>query len=215
MIMLVLMCSSCSLAIHRGDKLFADVSTNNKKFDAIIVPGVPLKNGSWDSVMKARVLWSVYLYQHHYTKNIIYSGSSVYTPFYEAKVMGLYAMKLGVPAEHIFYDTLAKHSTENVYYSYKLAKHLHFKSLALATDPFQSVMLNSFTKRRFASFIQHIPVKFDLIRSMNVASIDIDSKLAFNPSFQSIMSDETLINRLKGTLGRQIDYGPTKQLPPL
>lgn len=211
----IILLSSCSLAIHRGDKLFAHVLNNQKQFDAIIVPGVPLKNGSWDSVMKARVLWSVYLYQHHFTKNIIYSGSSVYTPFYEAKVMGLYAMKLGIPAEHIFYDTLAKHSTENVYFSYKLAQQLRFKSIALATDPFQSALLNRFTKKRFKSFIQHIPVKFDLIKNMNSTVISINSMLAFNPSFESIMENETFVQRLKGTLGRQIYYGPDKQLGPL
>jgi hypothetical protein len=165
--------------------------------------------------MKARVLWSVYLYKNKYTKNIIYSGSAVYTPFYEALSMGLYAQKLGVPAQHIFYDTLAKHSTENIYYSYKVAKENGFKTIALATDPFQSVMLGSFTKKRFSSPIQHIPIQFDLIRLLNDAPIEIDSMLAFKQGFQSIIEKEVFTTRLKGTLGRQIDYGPDKCLAPL
>ena len=88
-----------------------------KAFDAVIVPGIHFKNGAWDSVMKARVLWSYILYKNGYTKNIIYSGGAVYSPYKEAIIMGLYAQKLGVPKEHIFYDTNARHSTENVYYS--------------------------------------------------------------------------------------------------
>ena len=115
-------------------------------FDAVIIPGIPYNGLGWDSVMKARVLWSWILYKNGYAKNIIYSGGAVYTHYKEALIMGLYAQKLGIPKEHIFYDTLAKHSTENVYYSYLLAKRLGFKTLALGTDPFQSFMLRGFTR---------------------------------------------------------------------
>ena len=93
-----------------------------KPLDAIIVPGVPFSGGNWDSVMKARVTWSCFLYKNGYTRNIIYSGSAVYTPYFEGIIMGLYAEQLGVPKEHIFCETEARHSTENVYYSYLLAK---------------------------------------------------------------------------------------------
>ncbi len=211
----LLFLSSCSLAIRRSNRLFTEVHEKKMTFDAVIVPGVPLKNGTWDSTMKARVLWSVYLYKNNFTKNIIYSGAAVYTPFYEALSMGLYAQQLGVPAQHIFYDTLARHSTENVYYSYKVAKKNGFKSIALATDPFQSVLLGSFTKKRFSSPIQHIPIQFDIIRQMNDVSIEIDSMLAFRPGFHSILKKESFSTRLKGTLGRQIDYGPENRLAPL
>ncbi len=207
--------SSCSLAIHPSERMFREVNDKRMIFDAIIVPGIPLKNGHWDSTMKARVLWSVYLYKNHYTKNIIFSGAAVYTHFYESIVMGLYAQKLGVPKEHIFYDTLAKHSTENIYYSYMVAKQLGFKTLALATDPFQSFLLKGFTKKRFASPIQHIPIQFKIIKKINDIQIDIDSMKAFKPDFNSILNKEPFAKRLKGTLGRQIDYGPEKRLPPL
>ena len=82
---------------------------------AIIVPGIPFNNGNWDSVMKGRVLWSYVLYKNGYTKNVIYSGSAVYSPYFEAVIMGLYAEQLGIPREHIFCETKARHSTENVY----------------------------------------------------------------------------------------------------
>jgi uncharacterized SAM-binding protein YcdF (DUF218 family) len=207
--------SSCSLAIQRGSRLYKEVLDKKVVYDAIIVPGVPFKNGQWDSVMKARVLWSVYLYQNKLCKNIIYSGSAVYTPFYEAIIMGLYAKQLGVPSEHIFYDTIAQHSTENIYFSYKLAQLNKFKTIAFATDPFQSALLKSFTRKRFSSPIQHIPVQFDIIKQINDKNIQIDSMLAFKNSFVSILEKEKFRARIKGTLGRQIYYGPDKQLRPL
>jgi hypothetical protein len=206
---------SCSLALKRADRIYAEVQQIPKTYDAIIVPGVPLKNGAWDSTMKARVLWSVYLYRAGMTQNIIYSGSAVYTPYYEAVAMGQYAQALGVPAQHIFYDTLARHSTENVYYSYLLAKQLGFKELALATDPFQSIMLKTFTRKRFATHIQHIPVVFERLNELNAANPLIDPTVAFRPGFRSIVETESLSYRLRGTLGRQIDLGPDRKLGPL
>lgn len=203
---------SCSLALKRAENLYSSVRTEKTTYDAIIVPGVPLQQGMWDSVMKARVLWAVYLYKEKMTKNIIFSGAAVYTPYYEAVAMGLYAQKLGVPADRIYYDTLAKHSTENVYYSYLMAKKLGFKKLALATDPFQSVMLGSYTKRRFRSHIQHIPVIFDIIKSMDHSQLSIDYQLAYKPGFISIVDQESLGRRLMGTMGKQVYYGPDKRL---
>lgn len=209
---ILLVLNSCSLALKRANNLYANYQQNPTTFDAIIVPGVPLINGQWDSTMKARVLWSVYLYKHHITKNIIYSGGAIYTPYYEAKVMGLYAQQLGVPAEHIYFDTLAKHSTENVYYSYKLAKLIGFKNLALATDPFQSVLLQSFTRKRFASTIQHVPVIFDSIKSMNPLNPIINYQIAYKKDFKSIIESESKMHRFRGTIGRQINFGPDKKL---
>ncbi|MEZ5046037.1 MAG: YdcF family protein [Chitinophagaceae bacterium] len=181
-------------------------------YDAIIVPGIPFRNGRWDTVMKARVLWSVYLYKNHFTKNIIYSGSAVYTPFYESIIMGLYAQKLGVPAQHIFYDTLAKHSTENIYYSYLIAQKNGFKNIALATDPFQNALIQFYTRKKFASTIDHIPVLFDSIKTMSPIEISIDSSLAYRKHFQSIKAKESFIYRFWGTMGRQVDYGTKNRL---
>ena len=207
--------SSCSLAIKRATRLNNEVKSQHYHCDAIIVPGVPLKGGIWDSTMKARVMWSVYLYKQKSTRNIIYSGAAVYTPFYEAIAMGLYAQKMGVPKEHIFYDTLARHSTENVFYSYKLAQQLGFKSIALATDPFQSVILKAFTRRRFMSNIQHIPVDFSVLPTMQHTDPFIDSMTAYKPNFTSIIHEENIMTRLMGTFGKQIDFGPDDMLGPL
>lgn len=175
-------------------------------FDAIIVPGVPFNGQSWDSVMKARVLWSYILYKNGYTKNIIYSGGAVYTPWYEARIMGLYAQALGIPAKHIFYDTAAQHSTENVYYSYLIARQQGFKSIALATDPFQSFMLHGFTRRRFGTPVYHLPFVVDSLAAYNSARPVIQPAPAKAKNWTSIKDEQGFVERFKGTLGRTIDW---------
>lgn len=201
---------------RRGPQKALTNAAKMKAFDAVIVPGIPFKNGSWDSVMKARVLWSYVLYKNGYTKNIIYSGAAVYSPYKEALVMGLYAQQLGIPKEHIFYDTLAKHSTENVYYSYLVAKQQGFKSLALATDPFQSFMLRGFTRRRFATPIYHIPFVIDSLKAYSGLNPSINPQSAKVEDFLSITEKQGVMRRFRGTIGKDIDWGQHNgQLDPL
>lgn len=176
-------------------------------FDAVIIPGVPFNGENWDTVMKARVLWSYILYKNGYARNIIYSGSAVYTPYYEAKIMGLYGQALGIPAKNMFYDTLAKHSTENVYYSYLLAKQLGFKSVALATDPFQSFMLHGFTRRRFGSPIYHLPFVVDSLAAYNSARPVINPSSARVKGWTSIKDQQSFVKRFRGTMGKTINWG--------
>ena len=175
-------------------------------FDAVIVPGIPFNGKSWDSVMKARVLWSYILYKNGYVKNVIYSGAAVYTPYIEARVMGLYGKALGIPAAHIFYDTQAHHSTENVYYSYLLAKEQGFKTLLLGTDPFQSFMLKGFTRKRFGSPIYHVPFMVDSLAAYNNAAPVIDASVARVKAWESIVDKQTMLSRMKGTLGKSIPW---------
>jgi hypothetical protein len=180
--------------------------TKDKPFDAIIVPGIPFRNGNWDTVMKARVIWAWILYKNGMTKNVIFSGAAVYSPYKEAVVMGLYAQELGIPKEHIFYETRARHSTENVYYSYLLAKEQGFKSLALATDPFQSFLLKGFLRRRFATPIYRLPFVVDSLAAYNSVSPHIDPQTAHVENFVSITSSESFVKRSRGTMGRDIDW---------
>ncbi|MCD6063698.1 MAG: hypothetical protein K0R82_1609 [Flavipsychrobacter sp.] len=139
-------------------------------------------------------------------RNVIYSGGAVYSPYKEAVIMGLYGRKLGIPKDHIFYDTLAKHSTENVYYSYLLAKQLGFKSIALATDPFQSFMLRGYTRRRFATPIYHIPFVNDSIAAYRHNNPRINPRSARVDSFQSITQKQSFFRRFRGTIGKDIDW---------
>jgi len=182
-----------------------------KPFDAIIVPGYPYNGVCWDSVMKARVLWAWILYKSGFTRNIIFSGGAVYTPYKESVVMGLFAQQLGVPQEHIFYDTMARHSTENVFYSYLIAKKLGFKSLALATNSSQSFLLRSFMHKRFATPIYHLPFIIDSLSIYNSANPRINAVTAKSTTWtSSIKEQESFGKRIGGMLGRGIDWTPYK-----
>lgn len=172
----------------------------------IIVPGVPFNGGRWDTVMKGRVLWATYLYRKGYTKNIIFSGGAVYSPYYESKIMALYGAALGIPEKNIFVDTIAEHSTENVYFSYQLAKKNGFKKIALATDPFQSANLMGFTKRRFKLPIDHIPFVEDSLRVLKDLNPEIDPESAKVKDFKSILTTQSKFQRFKGTLGKNIRF---------
>jgi uncharacterized SAM-binding protein YcdF (DUF218 family) len=172
-------------------------------YDAIIVPGVPFDGEHWSRTMQARVHWSVYLYKKGYAKNIIYSGSAVYTKYEEAKIMALYAEQLGVPKHHIFLDPRAEHSTENVYYSYRVAKAQGFSKLALATDPFQSRSLRKFIKK-FDFPIKSVPIVFDTLKILDVHEPKIDPTPAIRANFVSIVERESKMKRLRGTFGQNI-----------
>ena len=156
--------------------------------------------------MKGRVYWAKYLYDRGIAKNIMFSGSAVYTPYYEAIIMGLYATALGVPAGHVFYETKAEHSVENIYYSYKKAKALGFNKIALASDPFQTKSLSRFTRKRISPDIVMLPMITDTLKMLEPSMTDpvIDVDRAFNKDFISIKKREGFIKRLKGTMGRNI-----------
>ncbi len=207
------------ISVVRGPKqAYNNVQKHNVVFDAIIVPGIPLQNGQWDSVMKARVIWAYVLYKNGVTKNIIFSGNAVYQPYYESKVMGLYAQALGVPEEHIFYDTQARHSTENAYYSYLVAKENGFKVLALASDPLQSALLRKFTKVRFGTQIYHMPFVMDSVKKYSNFNPDINPEPARRPDFSVSLSEEQSgFRRFYGTMGGDINWKQykNKKLPPL
>ena len=119
--------TSCSYSKHKTQELFSEAK--HQIYDVIIVPGVPFENNNWSDAMKNRVYWSKYLYDHGIAKNIIYTGSAVYSPYYEAEIMALYGEALGIQKHNIFTETKAEHSTENVYYSYKKAKKIGFKKV--------------------------------------------------------------------------------------
>jgi len=202
--------ASCSFSDKISKQYLDDALT--KTYDVIVVPGVPFKEAGWDSVMKERVYWSKWLFDKGIAKNIIYSGSSVYTPYYEGEIMAMYAVAIGIPDEHVFTETKAEHSVENLYYSWLLSKKLGFKSIALATDPFQSKQLKRFARKRIGEEVGIIPFVIDTLRSLHPIMINpvIDYQKAYNKDFVSIMKRQSFWKRLKGTLGRNIDYDADK-----
>lgn len=177
-------------------------------YDAIIVPGVPFKDGTWSKVMKMRVHWAVHLYKTGMAKNIVFSGSSVYSPYIEARIMALYAQELGVEKAHIFTEERAEHSSENLYYSYRLAKDNGLEKIALATDPFQGSFLRGFARKIKLDSIGFLPVVFKKLEEIDLVTPEIDPSWAYVEDFISIVERETMAVRFRGTMGKFIEFAP-------
>ncbi|MBX2973819.1 MAG: YdcF family protein [Flavobacteriales bacterium] len=180
-----------------------------RPYDAVIVPGVPFVNGSWDRIMRARLMWSIHLYRQGVVKNIICSGSAVYSPYVEGGIMRLYAIALGVPPEHVFVEPKAEHSTENLYYGWRLARSMRFERIAIATDPFQSKMLKKFNRRmhrRTGANVDLIPIVFDTLGTLDHTDPVIDPSPAFVEDFTALPDRESFWKRFRGTLGKNIDW---------
>ena len=198
--------NACSFSEKTTKKYLKNAVT--EKYDVIAVPGVPFNESGWDSTMKARVYWSKYLYDRGIAKNVMYSGSSVASPYYEGQIMALYAVAIGIPQDHVFYEIKAEHSTENMYYSYLKSKKLGFTKIALATDPFQAKQLKRFVKIKIGKEAGNIPIVFDTLRSMQPLMINpqIDYKQAFNSDYVPLKTRQSFWKRFKGTRGKNIDY---------
>jgi len=201
---LIFLCS-CALFQPSAQKLNKRALLAHKQYDAVIVPGVPFIEPQWDMTMQMRVLWAVHLYKRGYTKKIIMSGSSVYSPYVEGEIMKLYAIKLGVPQDDIIVEGKAQHSTENVWYSYKLGKSLGYETIALATDPFQTRMTYRFGKRRIKS-LKYLPVIFDTLKTLPHETPLIDYKPLKLDTFTSIIETQSFWYRFRGTMGKHIDF---------
>jgi uncharacterized SAM-binding protein YcdF (DUF218 family) len=187
---------------HYAKKTYAQAK-KEKPFDVIIVPGAPYLYGSVSNVIKMRLYWAKQLYDSGYTKNIIFSGSSVYTPYVEGIVMKIMADSLGIPSDHTFSETCAEHSTENIYYSWKMAKEMGFTKIGLATDPYQAGMLRNFTKK-YCPDIKPIPIIFGTMEIGNKTLPKIDSTAAYVENFVSITKRESFWQRLRGTRGKRV-----------
>lgn len=184
--------SSCYYSPRAAKKLY-EKAVIQKPFDIVVVPGVPFANGQWDFVMRGRILWAKHLYDNGIAKNIMFSGSAVYSPYVEAEIMKLYAVALGIPAANIFTETKAEHSTENIYYSFHKSKNLGFQKIALASDPFQSKMLRKFVRKKVSPEIAIIPFLSEVLAPMDTfkSHPKIDEKSAFRSGFVSIINRES------------------------
>ncbi|WP_158233390.1 YdcF family protein [Reichenbachiella sp. 5M10] len=203
-LLLLLPLSSCLISQDNCKELLVEAEAQT--FDVVVVPGIPYKDGSWDMLMQGRVYWSKYLYDRGIAKHIMYSGSSVYSPYYEAKIMALYAAKIGIPDSVIFTEIRAEHSTENIYYSYKKAKNLGFESVALATDPFQAKMLRRFINKKVDTSIALIPFVYDTLSQVHQDSVIlINDSSAYNPTYVSLVKRESQWKRMMGTRGKNIN----------
>lgn len=202
---IVLCMSSCLLFQPSAAKLSKRALAKHKTYDAVIVPGVPFIGPNWDMTMQMRVTWGVHLYKRGSAKKLIMSGAAVYSPYVEAEIMRLYAISLGVPEEDILVESKAQHSTENIWYSYKLAKSKGYEHIALSTDPFQTRMTYRFGKRRLKD-LQYLPVLFDTLKTLEKTYPPIKYEAYKIDSFKPITETQSFWYRLRGTMGKHIDF---------
>jgi uncharacterized SAM-binding protein YcdF (DUF218 family) len=180
-----------------------------KPYDVIIVPGCPTDSFYFD-LFKQRLYWANYLYKNNYAKHIIFSGSAVYTPYFESKLMRLYALDLGIHDKDISVDTQAEHTTENLYYSYRLAERLGFKNVAFATQSAQASSMKRFVKK-YKFDIDMLPVVDDSIRNVSHRFDQLDVSSAIKKDFVSIEERENMLTRLSGTRGRVVKKALRKE----
>lgn len=194
--------SSCSALLSPEKKYEAVIQ--RAPFDAVIVPGFPHENNKWSMVTKCRVYWAVYLYKKGIAKNIIFSGSAVYTPYVESEIMALYAEKMGIPKNHIFLETKAEHSSENLYYSYILAKENGFNSVAVASDAVQCGFLKRFKRKFKLHDVQFIPIVYEDLKLKEYPDPKINQQEAYVKNFVSLKDRESFFMRYRCTHGYKV-----------
>ncbi|MBL7932898.1 MAG: YdcF family protein [Bacteroidia bacterium] len=180
--------------------------TAHKQYDAIIVPGIQFVEPAWDRVLQLRLIWAKHLYDRGLTKYIITSGAAVYTPYVESQIMAEYLVAMGVPRDRIITEERAEHSTENLWYGYKLAKKRGFTAIAVCTDPFQAKALWRFAKVRTHKEVKFLPAIFDTLRTLPHDTPVVNYAPLKVKDFVPITLKYSRFQRLKGTAGRNIDY---------
>lgn len=128
----------CSCSLNNAATKSYKRAIKHAPYDVVIVPGFPYKYNTKDSVLlNMRLYWAKELYDKGITKNIIFSGAAVHTPYNEGIIMKIMADALGIPKEHTFVEDKALHTTSNAKLGKRMAHALGFKKIAAATDPFQ------------------------------------------------------------------------------
>ena len=196
-------CNAYYNAFYTDPAKCFEVAKQKKPYDVIIVPGFPHDSGKVNMVLSQRIKWAFYLYKNGYTKNIIFSGAAVHSPYVEAEAMKLIALQTGMDSNHLFTETKAKHTTENLYYSSIMANNLGFKSIAFATEPAQCSFMKPF-RRKFKLKLDFLPVVTDSVMNMNLILHPIDESSAFVPDFIPLKEQEGLLKSLRGTRGHQV-----------
>jgi uncharacterized SAM-binding protein YcdF (DUF218 family) len=209
-LLFVFLLQSCTFLFAPSSQKLYSKAIKSQPYDAIIVPGLPFNGEKWSDLMKARVYWAYYLYSKGIAKNVIFSGSAVYSPYIEAEIMAMYGKELGIKEENIFTEKKAEHSTENLYYSYQIAKQKGFEKIGLATDPYQGRFLYFFAKKKHIP-VTFIPAQLDTLMEMVKFDPVIDAEKAYVNNFVPITQKESFFQRLRGTRGKNIVYKENKK----
>ena len=174
-------------------------------YDAIIIPGFPFNpDGKMNAIYRLRLAWAFELYQTGRTQHIILSGGAVHSPYVEAEIFALYLMEKGIPAEALILERNAEHSMENVFYSMEIAEKYGFEKVAVATDLWQSGMIQFIGKMEGhdLSKVDFLPAKFSIVnRYWKSFKLDIDHELAFRDDFVSLFDRKNKEQRKQGTHG--------------
>lgn len=178
-------------------------ASGKKPYDVVIVPGFPSDSGRMNGVLAERIGWAYYLYKNGFTKHFIFSGAAVYTPYVEAKVMKLYAVQLGIPAEVIYTETTAEHTTENLYYGCRMAKDLGFSKVAFASQAAQTSFMKPFL-RKFKLNCDMLPMVMDSLKKFPYQFTHLNAAEAIQPGFVSIEKRQGMIRRYLGTRGHKV-----------
>ena len=200
---LFILSTGCTKHLFKKAAKSYEKGIQGQPYDAIIVTGFPYNGEKWDRVVQMRVYWAKYLYDRGYTGKIMFSGSAVATPYIESRVMAKYAAALGIPEKDIFTEEKAEHSTENVYYSYRLLKDKGYKKIALATDPFQNHYMEKFV-RKYELPIAFLPTVLDTLRTLDTLEPKIDLDNTVKKDFVKLSDREGFFKRFKGTMGKYI-----------
>ena len=207
-VIVVVVLNSCmkDLYMHKQRKYYKKAIVH-QPFDAVIVPGYPFKGRGYEAILKMRILWAKYLYDNGITKNFIFSGSAVYTPYIESEILKLMAIEVGIDTSVIFLEKEAEHTTENVYNSLKIAKKKAWKNIALATDNMQISIVKRYIKKNKIN-IKYLAVDILIIDSLDkvLPEIIINDSLAFVKNFKPITETQTFKYRWRGTQGKNIIF---------
>jgi len=176
-----------------------------KTYDAIIVPGFPFHpDKKVNAIYRMRLSWALELYRTGRTRYIILSGGAVHSPYVESEIFALYLMEHGVPAQAIILERKAEHSLENVFYAMEIAEHYGFENVAVATDMWQSGMIQFLAKLEGhdLSCVDFVPARFSVInRYWKLFDHPIEHQLAFRQGFVPLVQRKTKAQRKDGTHG--------------
>lgn len=168
-------------------------------YDVVIVPGIRYDTAQQvTNGFNARIIWAKMLLERGAAKNVIFSGAACYSPYIEGKALAMQAIAAGIPAEHVFTETKAEHSKENVYYSWLLAKKLGFAKVALAADPYQAFFLEGFIETNLPE-MGILPMTVDSLKKLYLPLPPIDASPAFVKDFMPLNKRESFSTRIRHT----------------
>jgi uncharacterized SAM-binding protein YcdF (DUF218 family) len=102
-------------------KMVRELPWPEKPMDAAIVLGCPANSDGTASICeRCRVKSAVRQFAAGSIRNLLFTGGAAHSPDAEAEVMGRLAVARGVPADHVFRETRALTTWQNLRFSTKL-----------------------------------------------------------------------------------------------